>query len=272
MLPVPRRPAGQPAPLPGRRRQARASGTRRRPTHAPDWIDALAQRRRRPGRDRVRTSCSTRRPALAWAANYGAIELHPWTSTVDAPAPADVGADRHRPRRRRRTFDDVLVLARLHRTALEHLGVRAVPKVTGKRGIQIWVPVADGYTFDDTRAWVEPLSRTIGDDRARPGQLGVGGRRARRPGPPRLHPERDQQDARRAVQRPARAGRAGVGADHLGRARRPRPAPRPLDDPHRRRAPRQPPATRSRRSSACSNGSPRSEQPVHKSRDERQHV
>ena len=34
--------------------------------------------------------------------------------------------------------------------------------MTGKRGIQIWVPVADGYTFDDTRAWVEQLSRAIG--------------------------------------------------------------------------------------------------------------
>ena len=55
-------------------------------------------------------------------------------------------------------FDDVLVLARLHRTALDHLGVKAMPKVTGKRGIQIWVPVADGYTFDETRAWVERLS------------------------------------------------------------------------------------------------------------------
>ena len=54
------------------------------------------------------------------------------------------------------------MLARLHRTALDHLGVQAVPKVTGQRGIQIWVPVADGYTFDDTRAWVETLSRAIG--------------------------------------------------------------------------------------------------------------
>jgi DNA primase len=45
------------------------------------------------------------------------------------------------------TFDDALVLARLYRTALDHLGVQATPKVTGKRGIQIWVPVADGSTF-----------------------------------------------------------------------------------------------------------------------------
>jgi bifunctional non-homologous end joining protein LigD len=33
--------------------------------------------------------------------------------------------------------------------------------VSGQRGVQIWVPVAHGYTFDDTRAWVEALSRAI---------------------------------------------------------------------------------------------------------------
>ena len=56
----------------------------------------------------------------------------------------------------------MLVLARLHRTALEHLGVRGQPKVTGQRGIQIWIPVADGLTYEDTRTWVEQLSKTIG--------------------------------------------------------------------------------------------------------------
>ncbi|MDQ3689626.1 MAG: ATP-dependent DNA ligase, partial [Chloroflexota bacterium] len=60
------------------------------------------------------------------------------------------------------TFDDVLVLARLYRTALQHLGVVGAPKVTGKRGVQIWIPIADGYTFADTRTWVEKVSRAIG--------------------------------------------------------------------------------------------------------------
>jgi bifunctional non-homologous end joining protein LigD len=63
----------------------------------------------------------------------------------------------------RASFDDVVMLARLHRTALEHLGVEAGAKVSGRRGIQILVPVADGYTFDETRAWVERLSHLIGD-------------------------------------------------------------------------------------------------------------
>ena len=40
------------------------------------------------------------------------------------------------------TFEDVVLLARLYRTALDHLGVSGGPKVTGQRGIQIWVPVA----------------------------------------------------------------------------------------------------------------------------------
>ena len=99
--------------------------------------------------------------ALAWAANFGAIELHPWTSTARHPhrptwAMVDIDPGTAA------SFDDVLTLARLHRVALDHLEVRAAPKVTGKRGIQIWVPVADRYSFDDTRAWVESLSRTIG--------------------------------------------------------------------------------------------------------------
>ncbi len=54
------------------------------------------------------------------------------------------------------------MLARLHRTAFEHLGLTARPKVTGRRGIQIWVPIAAGYDFAATRAWVERLSRTVG--------------------------------------------------------------------------------------------------------------
>ncbi len=96
-----------------------------------------------------------------WAAQFGALEWHPWTSRTDQP---------HRPTYalidldpgERTSWDDLLVLARLHRTAFEHTGVRAFPKVTGRRGIQIWVPVRRGPTFDDTRAWVEQLSRTVG--------------------------------------------------------------------------------------------------------------
>jgi bifunctional non-homologous end joining protein LigD len=40
--------------------------------------------------------------------------------------------------------------------------MRTYPKVTGRRGIQIWVPIAAGPSFDETRAWAEQVSKTVG--------------------------------------------------------------------------------------------------------------
>src|SRR5690606_4818162 len=115
------------------------------PKHAPEWIERWDNERADEGE--TRTYFVASEPAtVAWLANYGAIELHPWTSTTAHPLQPsyalfdlDPGADTE--------WEDLLVLARLHRTALEHLGVTGFPKVTGSRGIQIWVPVVDGYTF-----------------------------------------------------------------------------------------------------------------------------
>ena len=98
---------------------------------------------------------------LAWLAQEAAMELHPWTSRTDAPdlpsyalIDVDPGPDT--------TWEELLVIARLYRAALGHLGVRGHPKVTGKRGIQVWIGIRHGPTFDDTRDWVEGLSRAIG--------------------------------------------------------------------------------------------------------------
>jgi bifunctional non-homologous end joining protein LigD len=98
---------------------------------------------------------------LAWLANHAAVELHPWTSKIPevhqptyALVDLDPGEDT--------SWDDLLLLARLHRTALEHLGVRGYPKTTGQRGLQIWIPIEPRYTFDETREWVAQLSRAVG--------------------------------------------------------------------------------------------------------------
>jgi bifunctional non-homologous end joining protein LigD len=130
------------------------------PDHAPDWIGRWDNPGAGPGE--TRTYLVVDEPAaLVWAANFGALEWHPWTSRTGRPhcpsyALIDIDPGETT------SWEDVLVLARLHRTALEHLGVRAQPKVTGQRGIQVWVPVREGLSFDDTRSWVERLSKAIG--------------------------------------------------------------------------------------------------------------
>ena len=133
---------------------------KQRPDHAPDWLGRWDNPD--ADEDETTTYVVADEPAvLVWAANFGALEWHPWTSRTESPHEPTYALVDLDPGERT-TWEELLALARLHRTALEHLGVTARPKVTGRRGIQIWVPVVGGYTFDDTRAWVEKLSRTVG--------------------------------------------------------------------------------------------------------------
>lgn len=131
------------------------------PKAAPDWIPRWHNDGAAP--DQSQDYLVLDSPAaLAWAANYGTIELNPWTSRAahpDQPTWALIDIDPGAAS----TFDDVVVIARLYRAALDHLGLVGAPKLTGKRGVQIWVPAADGYSYQDTLEWVEQLSHAIGD-------------------------------------------------------------------------------------------------------------
>ena len=130
------------------------------PAHAPEWVARWDHPE--AGREQSHTYVVADRVAtMAWLANQAVIDLHPWTSRLPdyrRPTYAYIDIDPGE----RTTWTELLTLARLYRTALEHLGVTAYPKVTGKRGIQIWIHVLPRYSFDDTRDWVGQLSRGVG--------------------------------------------------------------------------------------------------------------
>jgi bifunctional non-homologous end joining protein LigD len=130
------------------------------PEHAPDWVPRWVNPKAERGK--TTTYLVVDEPAaLVWAANFGALEWHAWTSRAskpDNPTYALIDIDPGSAT----SWADILVLARLHRAALDHLGVRGQPKVTGQRGIQVWIPVAAGLTYADTRTWVEALSKSVG--------------------------------------------------------------------------------------------------------------
>jgi bifunctional non-homologous end joining protein LigD len=129
------------------------------PSHTPAWVRRWTYHHREEG---PKDYPVVDQPAtLLWLSQEAAIELHPWTSPAEAPErpsyaliDIDPGPDT--------TWEEVVALARLYRTALSHLGVRGYPKVTGKRGIQVWIRIVPGPAFADTAAWVEGLSRAIG--------------------------------------------------------------------------------------------------------------
>lgn len=130
------------------------------PARAPEWMTQWENRRAK--KDETRWYVVADRPAtLLFLGNLAALEIHPWTSGTErshepdwALIDLDPGTET--------TWDELLLLARMHRTALDQLGVAAAAKTTGKRGIQIWIPVEPGLSFDDTLAWVEKLSQIVG--------------------------------------------------------------------------------------------------------------
>jgi bifunctional non-homologous end joining protein LigD len=134
------------------------------PDTAPSWLtiwheQGFRERENRAPNDHL---VADRVATLCWLANQAAFEIHAWTSTLQDPwsptfALIDIDPGTGT------TWDETLLLGRLYRTALEHLGVRAFAKLTGSRGVQAWIPVERGrYTYAETAAWIEGLSRAIG--------------------------------------------------------------------------------------------------------------
>jgi bifunctional non-homologous end joining protein LigD len=161
---------------------ARGRWPRRLPRHAPDWLPRWGDPAADPGE--TSTYLVVDEPAaLVWAASVGALEWYAGTSRTRSPhlptyALVDIEPGGTT------TWEQVLTLARLHRTALDHLGVRGQPKLTGRRGIQIWIPIAPGPDVAGTRAWVRDLSTAVGQ--VVPELVGWGGRGGERGGLARL--------------------------------------------------------------------------------------
>ena len=133
------------------------------PATAPSWLTRWHEtgvdgREDRQANDHL---LADRAATLAWLGNQASFEIHAWTGRLPEPwqptfAYIDIDPGEAT------TWEETLILARLYRTALGHLGVRGYPKTTGKRGIQIWIPIVPRYRFDETSAWVERVSRAVG--------------------------------------------------------------------------------------------------------------
>jgi bifunctional non-homologous end joining protein LigD len=130
------------------------------PARAPEWVARWDYPE--AGRTQSHTYVVADRVAtVAWLANQACIDLHPWTSRLpDYRRPTyayidiDPGSET--------TWAELVTLARLYRAALDHLDVRGYPKVSGKRGLQVWIHVEPRYSFEETRDWVGALSRGVG--------------------------------------------------------------------------------------------------------------
>jgi bifunctional non-homologous end joining protein LigD len=124
------------------------------PSHRPEWV----QTARIGGIDY--TLCEDL-PTLVWLANLADLELHPSLSRADpieTPTVMAFDLDPGEPAGMMECREVALLL----RETLEQLGLESLPKTSGSKGIQVYVPLnTDGVTYDDTKPLSQALARHL---------------------------------------------------------------------------------------------------------------
>jgi bifunctional non-homologous end joining protein LigD len=126
----------------------------------PEWLPTSLV----PGRrGEVFRMCRLEEPrALAWAAQVGALELHPLLAMADAldrPTALVLDLDPGPPA----DVLDCCAVALALRDELDALGLASFPKTSGSVGLHVYVPLNTGVSYADTKA----LARTLAERLAR---------------------------------------------------------------------------------------------------------
>ncbi|MGE4426343.1 MAG: DNA ligase D [Solirubrobacteraceae bacterium] len=140
---------------------------KRAPAHRPDWVATAPVPSNRGTIDFVLIQDL---PTLLWAANLGAIELHPLLSEADPDAEGGVGDPRSL------VFDldpgapativECCRVGLLIRDLLADLGLEGWAKTSGSKGLQVYVPLGRGAGYDATKPMAHAVARLLEDRHA----------------------------------------------------------------------------------------------------------
>lgn len=101
---------------------------------------------------------------LLWLGNLAALEFHPSFEYIGGEDPAEWVLDIDP------SFEDeprLMEAVAIIGETLQGMGVRSVPKTSGATGVQIFVPIREGYTFDQLRSVGEFLGNYLAEKHPR---------------------------------------------------------------------------------------------------------
>ncbi|HET9849240.1 MAG TPA: non-homologous end-joining DNA ligase [Candidatus Dormibacteraeota bacterium] len=130
-----------------------------KPGYAPEWIPTFRYRDQKSLKDWILIEEVA---TLAWLANHAVIDMHPWYSRVDKPEYPDWSVVDLDPAEGA-TFNDVVDVARVVKSALDHLKLKALLKTTGQSGLHVYIPIERRYTLDESRGFVATLAHMIAE-------------------------------------------------------------------------------------------------------------
>ena len=129
------------------------------PPFAPEWMETLAVKRRHE-KGKTNYILINDAAALAWCANLAAVELHPFLHRAAKPdRPTHVvfdldpgeGAD----------IRACAKVACLVKEITDRLGLQAFPKVSGSKGIQLYIPLNTTVTYAATSAFAKAVAELL---------------------------------------------------------------------------------------------------------------
>jgi bifunctional non-homologous end joining protein LigD len=128
------------------------------PDYTPDWVELCAIE---PEDTEIDETVMVNKLAdLLFVANLGCIEMHPLHSRCeryDRPDYLVVDLDPMAPA----SFVDAVAVAHHVRAVLDVIGLTGYVKTSGATGVQIYVPVDEKHSYDETRALAERIGLAI---------------------------------------------------------------------------------------------------------------
>jgi bifunctional non-homologous end joining protein LigD len=129
------------------------------PSHTPDWIARCPVPSEENQQGVIGYLTVNDLPSLLYVANLGCIEMHPLHSrcgSVETPDYLFFDLDPMQT-----TFEAVRTVALHVKAALDALGLASYPKTSGATGIQVYVPIERGWSYQQVRDFVGKLGHVI---------------------------------------------------------------------------------------------------------------
>jgi DNA ligase D len=131
---------------------------KRVPKGAPDWVRTATITF--PSGRTADEVCPTEPAVLAWAANLGTLDFHPWPvhgATPDHPDELRIDLDPQPGT----DFADAVAVAGVLRDVLADAGLLGWPKTSGGRGVHVTAPIRPEWTFTEVRRAVITIGRRV---------------------------------------------------------------------------------------------------------------
>jgi DNA ligase D len=131
---------------------------KRVPKGAPDWVRTA--RITFPSGRTADEVCPSEPAVLAWAANLGTLDFHPWpvrSANPDHPDELRIDLDPQPGT----DFSDAVAVAAVLRAVLTDAGLVGWPKTSGGRGVHVTVRIRPEWTFTEVRRAVITIGRRV---------------------------------------------------------------------------------------------------------------